>query len=390
MSESVPEGWEIRTSELIFERLKVQKVYDRNNVLNTGKFPVIDQSDNGEIGFLDTEPEFLCHRDDPIVTFANHTCAVRRMTIPFGVIQNVFPLSNRSDTDINFIFQILKGGVEPEGYKGHYPKMRETEFLLPPLPEQKKIASILTSVDEVIEKTQSQIDKLKDLKKATMNELLTKGIGHTEFKDSALGRIPKSWEVEQLPNCLEKIVDCEHKTAPKVEHSDFFVVSTNAVKDAQLINSELYKTSGSAFKEWTSRAVPQEGDVMFTREAPAGESCCVPENINVCLGQRMVLLRTKKEIMESRFLNYFLNSYVGQNNIYRLSLGTTVSRINMEDIRKLLIPVPSSDEQKTIADIILSYDRMINYKEVNHRKLQSLKKSLMQDLLTGKVRVSIE
>ena len=71
-------------------------------------------------------------------------------------------------------------------------------ILIPPLPEQKKIASILTSVDEVIENTQKQIDKLQDLKKATMNELLTKGIGHTEFKDSELGRIPKSWEVRSL------------------------------------------------------------------------------------------------------------------------------------------------------------------------------------------------
>ena len=53
-------------------------------------------------------------------------------------------------------------------------------------------------MDEVIENTQKQIDKLQDLKKATMNELLTKGIGHTEFKDSELGRIPKSWEVVAL------------------------------------------------------------------------------------------------------------------------------------------------------------------------------------------------
>ena len=76
--------------------------------------------------------------------------------------------------------------------KGYLGKL---SLLIPPLPEQKKIASILTSVDEVIEKTQSQIDKLQDLKKGTMNELLTRGIGHTEFKDSELGRIPKSWEV---------------------------------------------------------------------------------------------------------------------------------------------------------------------------------------------------
>ena len=74
----------------------------------------------------------------------------------------------------------------------------DLNIVLPPLPEQKKIASILTSVDEVIENTQRQIDKLQELKKATMNELLTKGIGHTEFKDSELGRIPKSWEVKPL------------------------------------------------------------------------------------------------------------------------------------------------------------------------------------------------
>ena len=77
----------------------------------------------------------------------------------------------------------------------HVVSRLKLQFNFPPLPEQKKIASILTSVDEVIENTQKQIDKLQDLKKATMNELLTKGIGHTEFKDSELGRIPKSWEV---------------------------------------------------------------------------------------------------------------------------------------------------------------------------------------------------
>ena len=83
--------------------------------------------------------------------------------------------------------------------KAHPSVIRELyEIPIPPLPEQKKIASILTSVDEVIENTQRQIDKLQELKKATMNELLTKGIGHTEFKDSELGRIPKSWEVKRL------------------------------------------------------------------------------------------------------------------------------------------------------------------------------------------------
>lgn len=81
----------------------------------------------------------------------------------------------------------------------------EIQIELPPLKEQQKIAEILTSVDEVIENTQSQIDKLEDLKKATMNELLTKGIGHTEFKETEIGRIPKSWKVLTLGEMMELI-----------------------------------------------------------------------------------------------------------------------------------------------------------------------------------------
>ena len=90
--------------------------------------------------------------------------------------------------------------------KAHPSVIRELyEIPIPPLSEQKKIASILTSVDEVIEKTQSQIDKLQDLKRGTMNELLTKGIGHTEFKDSELGRIPKGWRVKYLGALSSKV-----------------------------------------------------------------------------------------------------------------------------------------------------------------------------------------
>jgi len=89
-------------------------------------------------------------------------------------------------------------------------KLRNIEAVLPPLPEQQKIAAILTSVDEVIEKTQAQIDKLKDLKTGMMQTLLTKGVGidgkpHTEFKDSPVGRIPKGWEVVKLSTVLTKI-----------------------------------------------------------------------------------------------------------------------------------------------------------------------------------------
>ena len=83
----------------------------------------------------------------------------------------------------------------------------DMSFIYPPLPEQQKIASILTSMDEVLEKTQAQINKLKDLKKAMMQELLTKGIGHTEFKDSPVGRIPKEWDILYICDSSVDVLD---------------------------------------------------------------------------------------------------------------------------------------------------------------------------------------
>ena len=96
-----------------------------------------------------------------------------------------------------------------------------------PLPEQREIASILTSVDGVIENTQKQIDKLQDLKKATMNELLTKGIGHTEFKDSELGRIPKGWGVSALGTLCQKIQDGTHFSPTTGGGSHKYLTSKN-------------------------------------------------------------------------------------------------------------------------------------------------------------------
>src|SRR5690554_2356870 len=111
------------------------------------------------------------------------------------------------------------------------------KFLIsvPPLPEQQKIATILSSVDDVIGKTRAQIDKLKDLKTGMMQELLTKGIGHTEFKDSPVGRIPAEWTVKKLDDLSEKISDGIHTTPKYVEKSEYHFINGNNLQDGQIV-----------------------------------------------------------------------------------------------------------------------------------------------------------
>lgn len=305
--------------------------------------------------------------------------------------------SKNKSVKSEYIFRTIENFlpvIDYKGFVGSGLKNIDKKFLfnlyiqIPSIEEQHKIISSLASVDKTIENTQKKLNKTLDLKKATMNKLITRGISHKDFQHSDLEKIVKGSEVKKLSECMDKIIDCEHKTAPKVEYSNYWVVSTNAVKDGKIIEKELYNTSKNSYETWTEREIPQEGDVMFTREAPAGESCYITNKKKVCLGQRMVLMRPSKKIIDGQYLNYFLNTDIGKKNTYLFSIGTTVSRINMQDIKKLKIIVPTLNEQRKIVHILSSLDETLNEQERLLKKIQLIKKSLMQNLLKEKVRIS--
>lgn len=186
---------------------------------------------------------------------------------------------------------------------------------------------------------------------------------------------------------LCKVIDCEHKTAPYVEHSEYLVVRTSNVRNGRLVEKDMKYTTQEGFEEWTQRGVPVYGDVLFTREAPAGESCLVPKNTKVCMGQRMVLLRPIQSKVDPVFLSLILATEKSKFDIRRLSIGSTVSRINIADIKKLRVASPPLPEQKKIAQILSTWDKAISTTEQLLANSQQQKKALMQQLLTGKKRL---
>lgn len=186
---------------------------------------------------------------------------------------------------------------------------------------------------------------------------------------------------------LCKVIDCEHKTAPYVEHSEYLVVRTSNVRNGRLVEKDMKYTTQEGFEEWTQRGVPVYGDVLFTREAPAGESCLVPKDTKVCMGQRMVLLRPIQSKVDPVFLSLILATEKSKFDIRRLSIGSTVSRINIADIKKLRVASPPLPEQKKIAHILSTWDKAITTTEQLLANSQQQKKALMQQLLTGKNRL---
>ncbi|MBW2185154.1 MAG: restriction endonuclease subunit S [Deltaproteobacteria bacterium] len=397
MNSLVPDGW---------KQLEVRDAFDlgRGRVIskpeirdNPGVYPVYSsQSKNngkmGSLGSFDFDGEYITWTTDGAYAgTVFHRKGRFNCTNVCGTLKDKGAHQIHPRFVARYLETVAKNHVS---YVGN-PKLMngtfaEIIFLLPPLPEQQKIADILTSVDNVIETTQAQIDKLKDLKTGMMQELLTKGIGHSEFKDSPVGRIPVGWEVKPLEAVVENVIDCEHKTAPYVERSDYLVVRTNNVRSGVLLYNDMKFTTKSGFDEWTTRAVPLPGNILFTREAPAGESCMVPSGVKVCLGQRMVLLKSNFAEITGAYLSLYLNSDIAKLLIYELSIGTTVSRINIQDIKKINCIVPQLKEQKSIVDAVESVQMTIARKERKLKSIVSSKKALMQDLLTGTIRVKVD
>ncbi len=392
MSERVPDGW------------AKQRLGDFLTYLPKSALPSGVSEKAGYYNFYVCSQNVLksFHKEmsSPSLLFSTGgEAAVHFATGVYSYSTDVWATEVKGELCNEYAFRLLQKSIEKINYMGfqgsgikHLDKdfIRNLEFFTPPFPEQKKIASILTSVDEVIEKTQSQIDKLQNLKKATMNELLTRGIGHTEFKDSEFfgggGGIPKSWEVKTLQTLVSVDTEClKENTDPnyRFKYIDISCVSTGTVTPP---------TERLIFKEAPSRAkrIVKRGDVLIATVRPNLKAFAHfdEEGDDWVASTGFAVLR-HKENSDSRFIYNIMLSDSVSRQIDKLVAGSNYPAINSTDMKKLTVLLPPLPEQQKIASILTSIDKVIEQTLSQLEQTQSLKKSLMQDLLTGKVRVSV-
>ena len=271
-------------------------------------------------------------------------------------------------------------------------KFEEFPVLVPPLPEQKKNASILTSVDNVIENTQKQIDKLQDLKKATMNELLTKGIGHTEFKDSELGRIPTSWGVTNIAKLTQLVTSGSRGWSQYYSSAGpLFIRIGNLTRDhINLKFADIQHVEPPSDGEGTRTKI-KVGDILVSITADLGVIGVANESLGEAyVNQHVCLVRLESvSDVNPRWLGHFLSGHAGQEQFEKKNDGGAKAGLNLTTIRSIVVLLPSPQEQNKIVSVFDRLDLEISIKQRKLEKHQSLKKSLMQDLLTGKVRVTV-
>ncbi len=164
-----------------------------------------------------------------------------------------------------------------------------------------------------------------------------------------------------LSDICELIVDCPHSTAVD-EGKGYPLVRTPNIGKGRLIYQGMHRVSKDVYLQRNKRATPQEDDLIFAREATAGNVALIQEGEKVCLGQRTVLIRPNKALVNPAFLTYFLLAPKQQYNLLSTANGATVAHVNLPTIRNLKLELPDLDVQRRIAEVLSRYDALIeNY-----------------------------
>ena len=166
-----------------------------------------------------------------------------------------------------------------------------------------------------------------------------------------------------LKDITELIVDCPHSTAYD-EGKGFPLVRTPNIGKGRLIYNGMHRVSEEVYNQRNARAVPQENDLIFAREATAGNVALIQKDEKVCLGQRTVLIRPDKTKVDPAYLTYTLLAPKQQYNLLSSANGATVAHVNLPTIRNLKLDIPNIETQHRIASILSRYDSLIeNYQK---------------------------
>jgi type I restriction enzyme S subunit len=261
---------------------------------------------------------------------------------------------------------------------------------IPSIEEQEKISNILSKVDENIENVDNIITKTKELKKGLMQELLTKGIDHTEYKETEIGRIPVDWEIEKLEYIFDRV------TRKNVEKNNN-VMTISAIDG--LISQKEFFNKIVAGKDIEKYYLLKKGEFAYNKSYSKGYPMGVIRRLNRYeKGILSVLYICFKFKDNTKDMNSDYVNYIFANNFFDDQLSQIAQEgarahgllnVSVHEFFKMQMAIPPLEEQEKIVKILLSLDNQIEVYEKKKEKITELKEGLMQKLLTGKIRVKI-
>lgn len=257
---------------------------------------------------------------------------------------------------------------------------------IPPIDEQRKIASVLYRVDQLLQKTREVIDQTHRVKSGVLQDVFHgKHEGVDQYESTPVGEIPPHWEVASIGDVVHT---AQYGISQSLsEQGRYPIFRMNNIENGYMVNEPMkyIDLDKGDFEKYHVK----KGDVLFNRTNSlelVGKTGIYELDGNHVFASYLVRLQTN-ERANPYYLNYYMNSAEGQNRMREFATkGVSQANINANSIQQVKLPLPPLDDQKEIADKIRSFDEQI---EVNNQfkfQLRRLKQGLLQCLLSGEVR----
>ena len=395
----IPDGWELESLGKVVSFSTGKKDVNQGNP--EGDYPFFTCSKT--FTFSD---EYSFDEEALMVAGNGDVGTVHYYNGKFEAYQRTYVLINLK-LDVQFLFQLLKSELIPyllSGQSGttiQFIKIGQLtgfQFLKPKSkPEQTQIAAILSKVDEAITQTEQLIAKYTRIKTGLMQDLLIKGIDENgnirseethEFKDSPLGRIPKEWKINALSELSVKIGDGTHSSVNFSDNDEVPFLFVSCIKPNKIDLTKKAAISLEEYKKISRGKEPKKGTVLYTLVGSYGNAVTLTNAIKLSFQRHIGFIETKRSELTSDFLTLFLNSIYGNAQADDLAVGNAQKTITLGALNKFRIIKPSLKEQILIVQKNKFIQKHLTEIETQLSKLQSLKTGLMQDLLSGKVRVN--
>ena len=316
-------------------------------------------------------------------------------------ITGVYP--DQSQVDVEFLYHRMRQGVEDlrklnqgTSINGIVRKdLLDYPLSLPSLTQQNQIAAILSMLDRAIAQTESLIAKQQRIKTGLMQNLLTRGIDENgnlrseqthQFKDSPLGRIPVEWDVKPIGGVflvqLGKMLSKKSKTGV----APFPYVGNKNVQWERIDSTAVAWMDFSPREREKFALTP--GDILVCEGGEVGRSCVWQGEIVNCFYQKAVHRLRPRDRYETKLFPKFMRWVISKGVLSDFTSQTSISHLTKEKLEALPIAIQSKEEQTRMRRVFDCVDTSIMATENQLRKLVSLKTSLMQDLLTGRRRVT--
>lgn len=400
----IPDGWiEITLGDVLKYEQPYNYTVDSTEYDSKSGIPVLTAGKSFLLGY--TNETTNIYTDIPVIIFDDFTTNSKFVDFPFKVKSSAMKFlkpKNGKNQNIYFFFEVIQSlrirGTFSDHKRRWISEFSKIEINSPLYKEQTRIAQIFLKADRAIEQTEKLIAKYQRIKTGLMQDLLTKGIDEYgnirseethEFKDSLLGRIPKEWNVVNVGFlCSENVVGIVIKPTQYYTESGIPMLRSFNIKEGEIKMNDLVYMS-KVDNEKLSKSKLLENDVVSVRTGYPGTSAIITKDIAGSNCIDLVISRVKTDLLNPNFLVIWINSELSKRQILNHKRGIAQQHFNVGQMKELLIFKITLKEQNRILEQSNKLKGFISNLQLSLSKLQSLKAALMQDLLSGKVRVKI-